>query len=104
MEQPRAARVPTSLRALYTLERSDFEGTVVDLSRSGAKVETALNRVPDRDARIRLFIAGSSDRQIELEARVARHTGHGFGAQFMATPVELLELLADLGGSPLSQE
>jgi hypothetical protein len=98
--QQRAPRIPTSLRALYTLERADFAGTIVDLSRSGARVEAPENRVPETGAQIRLCIAGSRDRQIEVAARVARQTEQGFGAQFIgSTPVELLELLVDLGGS-----
>jgi hypothetical protein len=100
VEHRRAARIQTNLRALYTFERADVVGTIANLSRSGARVDTLESRVPGTGAQIRLSIAGSRDRRIEVDARVARQTGQGFGAQFAGpTPVELLELLVDLGGS-----
>ena len=78
------------------MERADCAGTVIDLSRRGAHVETARNRVPDIGAKLRLYLAGSFDLKIEVEARVVRHTAQGFGAEFVgAVPVELL---TDLGG------
>ena len=90
-------RVAASLPVLFAVGTSDFAGTVVSILRAGALVR-AERHVPEVGARIRLFISRSLERQIEIEARVVRHVPRGFAAEFLGALVELLELLADLGG------
>lgn len=99
MELQRAARLPATLPVLYEVNRADFAGTVIDISRTGAQIEATWDRVPAVGARVRLFISGSRDHQIELDGHTVRHTERGFAAHFARAPVELLELLVDLGGS-----
>jgi len=90
-------RVAANLPVLFAVGTSDFAGTLVNISRSGALVRTK-HHVPEVGARIRLFISRSRERQIEIEARVVRHLPRGLAAEFLGALVELLELLADLGG------
>ena len=96
MELSRAPRIAADLPVLYAVGQSDFAGTVANISRSGAHVVVD-HFAPDIGTHIRLFIAEHRDRQVEVEARVVRQSPRGFGAQFLGTPIELLELLADLG-------
>ncbi|HEU4428068.1 MAG TPA: PilZ domain-containing protein [Myxococcota bacterium] len=90
-------RVAAQLPVVYAVGTSDFAGTVVNISRTGVLVRVD-HRVPDLGARIRLFISNAREQQIEVYARVVREIPRGFAAQFLAVPIELLELLADLGG------
>lgn len=90
-------RVTANFHVLYAVDRSDYAGTIVNISRSGALI-AAEHLAPEVGTQLRLFVLESPDRQIEVEARVVRLTPRGFGAQFLGTPVELLELLEDLGG------
>jgi len=90
-------RIAAHLPVLCFVGTSEYAGTVVNISRTGAYVRVE-HYVPEIDARIRLFISGPAERQIEVDASVVRLTPHGFAARFLGTPVELLELLADLGG------
>jgi hypothetical protein len=101
MEVRRAARVRATLPVLYVLDRSDFTGTVVDISRTGAHIAAAKERVPEVGAPVRLFISGSRHHQVEIDGHTVRHTERGFATHFAgSTPVQLLELLVDLGGAP----
>jgi len=93
---PSEPRVNANFPVLYTVAGSDYAGTIVNISRSGALVATD-QHVPGVGIQLRpVLFAGS--RQIELEARVVRHIERGFAVEFLGVPVELLELLADLGG------
>lgn len=99
MNVQRAARLRATLPVLYEFDRADFAGTVVDISRTGAHVAAEAGRVPGVGAPVRLFISGSRHHQVEIDGRTVRHTERGFAASFAGgAPVQLLELLVDLGG------
>lgn len=93
---PAEPRVNAAFAVHYAVGRSHYSGTIVNISRSGV-LAVAEHYVPDVGTRLHLSISGPRDHQIELDARVVRRTEHGFAAEFLGTPVELLELVADLG-------
>ena len=92
----RAPRHHADIQILYEVGESDFAGRIANISRSGAYVEVDFF-VPYVGRCIRLLISEPRDRRVEVEACVVRVTPRGYGAQFMRRPIELLELLADLG-------
>jgi hypothetical protein len=92
----RAPRHPADIQILYEVGESDFAGRISNISRSGAYVEVDFF-VPYVGRRIRLLMSGPRDRRVDVDACVVRVTPRGYGAQFLGKPIELLELLADLG-------
>ncbi len=97
-DRRRAARLPAHIQLLYSVGREDRSGTLVELSRTGARIEPFEWGSPPIDARVLLCIlTGVRDQQIEIEARVARHTENGFAVEFVnGASVEVLELLDSL--------
>jgi len=97
LPQPPEPRVNANFPVRFSLERSECAGTLVNLSRSGALV-AADRYVADVGAQLRLVISAPRPGPIAVDSCVVRRTANGFAVQFLGAPVELLELLADLGG------
>jgi hypothetical protein len=95
----RAARLPVNFSTLIWIGHEEGSGTLVEISRTGARIEVERGPAPSVGSYVRLSVSGSREAPVELAAVVVRHTDRGFAVTFGGVTVELLSLLASLGMS-----
>ena len=98
MEDPndhskRAIRIETRFETLYSAGREEGSGMLVNLSYSGALLEsTSLSPKVGSDVRIHVFY--QREAPVEAIGRVVRHAGSGFAIEF-AEPDPMVRKLVD---------
>lgn len=95
----RSARLEAGFSVLLSMGREEGSGTIVEISRAGARLELNQGRSPPIGSRVRLLVSGFGERSVELQVGVVRHTEGGFAVRFELVTVELLSLLESLGPS-----
>ncbi len=74
----------------------NFAGKLVNISESGALLESEGN-CPAVGSIVTIeFNSPELDKHIKLKGKVVRHTGSGFAIEFLGVTKELLELVGDL--------
>jgi len=76
-EQRKDPRFKTRFDALYSLGREEGSAVLVDLSYTGARLESASIR-PDPGTRVRLYVFVQPVQPFELLGHVVRQTDDGF--------------------------
>lgn len=93
----RNARLPASFSVVFSAGRDEGWGTIVEISRTGARLELDQMRAPAVGARVLLHVSGLGDLPVEVAAVSVRHTERGFAVKFDDSSVGLLLLLESLG-------
>ncbi len=75
-------RVRRRAQVYFSSARSEGAGYIVDLSLSGAQIETSARRIERGDKMLLTFNVGPEASLIDIRAEVVRQTDDGFALQF----------------------
>jgi hypothetical protein len=95
MEQRKDPRFRTRFDALYSLERAEGAGVLVDLSYTGARLEE-VSIWPPLDTKVRLYVFIQPVSPFELIGRVVRLTESGFAVEYEVEDPEVRRLVDDV--------
>ncbi|WP_172834065.1 PilZ domain-containing protein [Nitrospira japonica] len=98
MERRRHRRVPAQINGLLCGNSHEVEGTTVDLSLGGAKIESGLEVYPGKVIVIRLMIPGVEEPVSIPEALVRWVEPNQFGVEFQRVDQKELDELEELLG------
>ncbi len=96
MERRKYRRVPAQIKGLLRGNSHEVEGTTVDLSLGGAKIESDLNVHPGKVIVIRLMIPGVEEPVSIPEALVRWVEPNQFGVEFQQIDQKELDELEEL--------
>jgi hypothetical protein len=96
MERRKHRRVPAQIKGLLCGNSHEVEGTTVDLSLGGAKIESDLNVHPGKVIVIRLMIPGVDEPVSIPEALVRWVEPNQFGVEFQQIDQRELDELEEL--------
>lgn len=96
MEQRRDPRFKTRFDALYSLGREEGSAVLVDLSYTGARLESASIR-PKPGTKVRLYVFVQPVQPFELMGHVVRRTDDGFAMALDVCDSEIRRLVDDVG-------
>jgi len=95
MDHRRDPRFRARFDCPYSAGRQEGDGTLVDLSKSGAHIEEASTR-PPIGTKVRLYVFVHPVQPFELLGEVVRHTPGGFAIEYVVSSAELCKLVEDL--------
>ena len=101
MEQRKDPRFRTRFDALYSLERAEGAGVLVDLSYTGARLEE-VSIWPPLDTKVRLYVFIQPVSPFELIGRVVRLTESGFAVEYEVEDPEVRRLVDDVSAIVLA--
>ncbi len=94
-------RVRTDFEAVYSAERIEGSGTLVDISLSGARLEdTELQPKIGSAVSADVYAYGSANSPVRLVGEVVRHTERGFALQFTSVDAAVRRLVFEVSGEP----
>jgi len=91
----RNARIKTSFETLYSSERLEGAGVLMDLSYEGALLQDASSK-PAVGAHVRLYVFVRPVDPFELLGSVVRHTADGFAIRFEKLDPDTQSLVDDV--------
>ncbi len=101
VEEGRMLRVRTDFEAVYSAERIEGSGTLVDISLSGARLEdTELQPKIGSAVSADVYAYGSANSPVRLVGEVVRHTERGFALQFTSVDAAVRRLVFEVSGEP----
>ena len=93
MERRQHRRVAAQVKSLVRANSHEVEGETIDLSRGGARIESALALEPGRQISVKLVIPGDDTPIVIEQAQVQWALDRTFGVRFLKmSPQELDEL------------
>ena len=95
MDQRQDPRFQTRFDALVSSGRQEGAGILVDISRSGARIEDA-SLQPPIGTKIRIYVFVQPMSPFELEGHVVRHTETGFAIECGPTDSDLGRMIDDI--------
>ena len=95
MDQRKDPRFRTRFDALYSLERAEGAGVLVDLSYTGARLEE-VSIWPPLDTKVRLYVFIQPVSPFEIVGRVVRLTESGFAVEYEVEDPEVRRLVDDV--------
>jgi hypothetical protein len=95
MDQRKDPRFRTRFDALYSLDRAEGAGTLVDLSYTGARLE-GVSIWPPLDTKVRLYVFIQPVSPFELTGHVVRLTESGFAIEYEVEDPEVRRLVDDV--------
>jgi hypothetical protein len=95
MDKRKDPRFRTRFDALYSLERAEGAGVLVDLSYTGARLENA-SIWPPLDTKVRLYVFIQPVSPFELVGHVVRLTESGFAIEYAVEDPEVRRLVDDV--------
>ena len=98
MERRGSVRARTLFDAVFSGGHDEGEGTLADVSSSGALIEDA-SLSPPLDADVHLAVFVEPTRVVEVTGVVTRRTGTGFAIRFKHCSSELALLLEQIDDS-----
>ena len=91
----RFRRIMVRFVAHYSVERSDGEGVLVNISHTGAMIEEVTTQLEvGKQVRITVILP-DSDGSFELAGKVTRHAGRGFAIDYEKPHPDLCNLIDD---------
>ncbi len=101
VEDGRLLRVRTDFEAVYSSERTEGSGTLVDISLSGARLEdTEVQPKIGSAVRADVYAYASANDPVRLVGEVVRHTPRGFALQFTSVAEAVRRLVFEASGEP----
>ena len=101
VEDGRLLRVRTDFEAVYSSERIEGSGTLVDISLSGARLEdTEVQPKIGSAVRADAYAYASANDPVRLVGEVVRHTPRGFALQFTSVDEAVRRLVFEACGEP----
>jgi hypothetical protein len=83
MERRQHRRVPAQLKSLLLGNSHEVEGTTLDLSIGGARIESEINVFPGKQIRVRLVVPGEEE-PLLIDQALVRWVGEDtFGIEFL---------------------
>jgi hypothetical protein len=95
MDKRKDPRFRTRFDALYSLERAEGAGVLVDLSYTGARLEN-VSIWPPLDTKVRLYVFIQPISPFELVGHVVRLTESGFAIEYEVEDAEVRRMVDDV--------
>lgn len=96
MERRQHRRIPRKVKSLLRVNSHEVEGETVDLSLSGARIESSLPVQPGRSIVVKLLLPGDDVPIVIEQAQVQWSLDRTFGVRFLDVPQPELDELEQL--------